>query len=463
MRNISGRYLHRTAGKLPDSEENLQTVKGSKTVRKIHGQRGESMGKETAEDQGRTPGGRKEYEIGRTRSGLRLGFTTGSCAAAAAKAGTQMLLSGDEVRQVRLMTPKGIELYLDVEEIRRGPGSVRCGVRKYSGDDDPDVTDGLLICAEVKKEEPEAPLLALTGSEQEDRIRISGGEGVGRVTRPGLEQPVGEPAVNKIPRQMIREVVREICEKYGYSGGVHVTLTIPGGERVAEKTFNPRLGILGGLSILGTTGIVEPMSEKALTDTICLEMRVLKENGHDCCIVTPGNYGSDFLKEKMGMDLSLAVKCSNYIGEAIDDAAMLDMKGILLVGHVGKLVKLAAGVMNTHSRQADCRMEVLASHAAMAGADRDTVTRIMGCINTTEAIRILKERELLVPVMGTVTERIREALRRRAGENLSVGAVMFSTEDGILGKTEEADVLLEQIRRGRSETRQKACSEKQIQ
>ena len=416
------------------------------------------MGKETAEDEGRTPGGRKEYEIGRTRSGLRLGFTTGSCAAAAAKAGTQMLLSGDEVRQVRLMTPKGIELYLDVEEIRRSSGSVRCGVRKYSGDD-PDVTDGLLICAEVKKEEPEAPLLALTGSEQEDRIRISGGEGVGRVTRPGLEQPVGEAAVNKIPRQMIREAVREICEKYGYSGGVHVTLTIPGGERVAEKTFNPRLGILGGLSILGTTGIVEPMSEKALTDTICLEMRVLKENGHDCCIVTPGNYGSDFLKEKMGMDLSLAVKCSNYIGEAIDDAAMLDMKGILLVGHVGKLVKLAAGVMNTHSRQADCRMEVLAAHAAMAGADRDTVTQIMGCINTTEAIRILKERELLVPVMGTVTERIREALRRRAGENLSVGAVMFSTEDGILGKTEEADVLLEQIRRGRSETRQKACSE----
>ena len=416
------------------------------------------MGKETAEDEGRTPGGRKEYEIGRTRSGLRLGFTTGSCAAAAAKAGTQMLLSGDEVRQVRLMTPKGIELYLDVEEIRRSSGSVRCGVRKYSGDD-PDVTDGLLICAEVKKEEPEAPLLALTGSEQEDRIRISGGEGVGRVTRPGLEQPVGEAAVNKIPRQMIREAVREICDKYGYSGGVHVTLTIPGGERVAEKTFNPRLGILGGLSILGTTGIVEPMSEKALTDTICLEMRVLKENGHDCCIVTPGNYGSDFLKEKMGMDLSLAVKCSNYIGEAIDDAAMLDMKGILLVGHVGKLVKLAAGVMNTHSRQADCRMEVLAAHAAMAGADRDTVTQIMGCINTTEAIRILKERELLVPVMGTVTERIREALRRRAGENLSVGAVMFSTEDGILGKTEEADVLLEQIRRGRSETRQKACSE----
>lgn len=384
-----------------------------------------------------------KYEIGRTRSGLRLGFTTGSCAAAAAKAGTQMLLSGDEVRQVRLMTPKGIELYLDVEDICRSPGSVRCGVRKYSGDD-PDVTDGLLVCAEVKKEETEK-----TSQDDESGIRIIGGEGVGRVTRPGLEQAVGEAAVNKIPRQMIREAVREVCEKYGYKGSVHVTLTIPDGERVAEKTFNPRLGIRGGLSILGTTGIVEPMSEKALTDTIYLEMKVLKENGHSFCIVTPGNYGSDFLKDEMGMDLSLAVKCSNYIGETIDDASLLGMEGLLLVGHVGKLVKLAAGVMNTHSRQADCRMEVLAAHAAMAGADRNTVTQIMGCINTTEAVRILKERELLAPVMSTVTKRIHETLKRRAGENLAVGAIMFSTEEGILGKTEEADALLEQIRRER--------------
>lgn len=380
----------------------------------------------------------ENYEIGRTRSGLRLGFTTGSCAAAAAKAGTQMLLSGDEVRQVRLMTPKGIELYLDVEDICRSPGSVRCGVRKYSGDD-PDVTDGLLVCAEVE--------LAGQFSDEENKIRISGGAGVGRITRPGLEQAVGEAAVNKIPRQMIREAVREVCEKYGYKGSVHVTLTIPDGERIAEKTFNPRLGIRGGLSILGTTGIVEPMSEKALTDTIYLEMKVLKENGHSFCFVIPGNYGSDFLKEEMGMDLSLAVKCSNYIGETVDDARLLGMKGILLVGHVGKLVKLAAGVMNTHSRQADCRMEVLAAHAAMAGADRDTVTQIMGCINTTEAVRILKERELLEQVMDTVMQRINEALRRRAGEELAVGAVMFSTEDGILGKTEEADALLEQIRR----------------
>ena len=301
------------------------------------------------------------------------------------------------------------------------------------------MTDGLLVCAEV---EPGGQF-----SDEDNEVRIAGGPGVGRVTRPGLEQAVGDAAVNKVPRRMIREAVREVCEKYGYKGGVRVTLTIPGGEETAKKTFNPRLGIQGGLSILGTTGIVEPMSEKALTDTIYLEMKVLRDNGYHFGCVTPGNYGSDFLKNEMDMDLSLAVKCSNYIGETVDDASLLGMKGILLIGHVGKLIKLAAGVMNTHSRQADCRMEVLAAHAAMAGADRDTVTRLMGCTNTTEAVLILKERELLVPVMRTVMERIDEALRRRAGENLSVGAVMFSTEEGILGKTKEADALLEKIRR----------------
>lgn len=403
------------------------------------------MGKEAAvTHNGADSAGRKIYEIGRTRSGLRFGYTTGSCAAAAAKAAAQMLFSGEEIRQVRLMTPKGVELYLDVEDISRGPGSVRCGVRKYSGDD-PDVTDGLLVCAEVES--------AGQSAGEENEIRIIGGAGVGRVTRPGLEQAAGEAAVNKVPRRMIREAVREVCEKYGYTGSVHVTLSIPGGEETAKRTFNPRLGIQGGLSILGTTGIVEPMSEKALTDTIYLEMKVLRENGHRYCCVTPGNYGSDFIKNEMGMDLSLAVKCSNYIGETIQDASLLGMKGILLIGHVGKLIKLAAGVMNTHSRQADCRMEVLAAHGAMAGADRGTVTRIMGCINTTEAIGILKEKKLLEPVMETVMERIDGVLRRRSGEGLSIEAVMFSTEEGILGKTKGADALLEQICREDPEAR----------
>lgn len=371
-------------------------------------------------------------EIGRTRSGLRLGWTTGSCAAAAAKAAAQMLFSGEEICQVRLMTPKGIELDLDVEHITRTPDYVQCAVRKYSGDD-PDVTDGLLIYAKVEKQEEASSGLG---------VILDGGAGVGRVTKPGLEQQIGQAAINKVPRRMITEEVERICRACGYCGEMKVTISIPDGEETAKKTFNPRLGIVGGLSVLGTSGIVEPMSEKALTDTIYLEMKMLRESGYSCCYAVPGNYGMDFLTDQLGINPDLAVKCSNYVGDTIDDAKLLGMKGLLLIGHVGKFIKLAAGVMNTHSRTADCRMEVFASHAAMAGADAAVVKEIMACLNTTEVVKILKGRGLLQDIMKTVMERITFYLRQRAGGELETGAVVFSGEEGILGWTENAERLL---------------------
>ena len=371
-------------------------------------------------------------EIGRTRSGLRYGWTTGSCAAAAAKAAALMLFSGEEFRQVRLMTPKGIELYLDVEDVTRLPDRVECAVRKYSGDD-PDVTDGLLIYAKVEKGDEESSGL---------RVILDGGIGVGRVTKPGLEQQIGQAAINKVARRMITEEVERICRACGYCGEMKVTISIPDGEETAKKTFNPRLGIVGGLSVLGTSGIVEPMSEKALTYTIYLEMKMLRESGYSCCYAVPGNYGMDFLTDQLGINPDLAVKCSNYVGDTIDDAKLLGMKGLLLIGHVGKFIKLAAGVMNTHSRTADCRMEVFASHAAMAGADAAVVKEIMACLNTTEAVKILKDRGLLQDIMKTVMERITFYLRQRAGGELETGAVVFSGEEGILGQTENADRLL---------------------
>lgn len=380
-------------------------------------------------------------EIGRTRSGLRYGWTTGSCAAAAAKAAAQMLFSGEEIRQVRLRAPKGIELYLDVEDVTRMPERVQCAVRKYSGDD-PDVTDGLLVYAKVEKDAEEASGL---------RVILDGGTGVGRVTKPGLEQQIGQAAINKVPRRMITEEVERICRAHEYCGAVKVLISIPGGEETAKKTFNPRLGIMGGLSVLGTSGIVEPMSEKALTDTIYLEMKMLRESGYSCCYAVPGNYGMDFLTDQLGINPDLAVKCSNYVGDTIDDAKLLGMKGLLLIGHVGKFIKLAAGVMNTHSRTADCRMEVFASHAAMAGADAAAVKEIMSCLNTAEAVKILKGKGLLQNVMKTVMERITFYLRQRAGDELETGAVVFSDEEGILGQTENADKLLGLIERQRKE------------
>ena len=178
-----------------------------------------------------------------------------------------MLLTGRKKDTIRLQTPKGIELNLDVLETELSPDEVRCAIRKDSGDD-PDVTRGTLIFAAVRKS-------ATPG------VTIDGGEGVGRVTKPGLDQPVGAAAINSVPRQMIEENVREVCALVGYDGGLDVTISAPEGEALAKKTFNPRLGIEGGISILGTTGIVEPMSEQALLDTIRVELRQRRENGAD--------------------------------------------------------------------------------------------------------------------------------------------------------------------------------------
>ena len=365
---------------------------------------------------------------------MRTGYTTGSCAAAAAKAAVCMLLSGEVIQQVRLMTPKGVELGLEVEQIERRQHGVRCAVRKDSGDD-PDVTNGIYVYAEVRKE-------------PEPGIYLDGGEGIGRITKKGLEQPVGAAAINRVPRQMILEAVKEQSIRYGYQGGLSVIISAPEGKKLAAKTFNPRLGIENGISILGTSGIVEPMSEKALTDTIFLEMKMLKENGIDRCCVVPGNYGRDFLAEQLGVDTDQAVKCSNYIGETIDAAVNLEMRSLLLIGHIGKLIKVAAGVMNTHSRQADCRMEVLAAYAAAEGASAECVQAILSCITTTEALELLKEKGILSGVMERVMERIDFHLRHRAGGSLQVEAIVFSTEDGILGKTKRAEALLKEIRAG---------------
>ena len=359
---------------------------------------------------------------------LRMGYTTGSCAAAAAKAAACILLTGKAVPEVKLMTPKGIRLDLEVLEAKWTAEEASCAIRKDAGDD-PDVTDGLKIYAVVRKSE-------------EPGVQIDGGKGVGRVTRPGLEQPVGAAAINKVPRQMIRENVEEICRKLGYEGGLSVTISIPGGEALAMKTFNPRLGIVGGISVLGTSGIVEPMSEEALIQTIRVDIKMQLAGGRRYLVLVPGNYGLDYLNEFHPKLLKNSVKYSNFLGEAIDAAVEYGAKGIFLAGHIGKLVKLAGGIMNTHSRNADSRMEILTAHAAVLGADQGTAAALMNCITTDEALEILEEKGLLEGVMERLLERMEFYVDHRSGHSLENGILVFSQTKGTLGESKDARRVL---------------------
>ena len=362
---------------------------------------------------------------------LRLGYTTGSCAAAAAKAAAIMLLTGMRKERIGLMTPKGIALDLPVREITMGSEAVSCAIEKDGGDD-PDVTKGALVFATVRRTEVPG-------------VSIDGGVGVGRVTKPGLDQSVGCAAINSTPRKMIEENLREVMRVCDYHGGLEVIISIPDGVELAGRTFNPRLGIVGGISVLGTTGIVEPMSEQALVDTIRVELRQKRSTGKDYVLLTPGNYGADYIRSGMGIDPEEAVQVSNFIGDAVDYCRELGFRGALLIGHIGKLVKIAGGMMNTHSKYGDCRLEILAAHAAAAGLAPAKVNEMLQCVSCDDGIRILREQDLTEKTMQKLTERVRFHLQYRAGDALEMGCVMFSKEYGLLGKSENTDILLKKI------------------
>ena len=359
---------------------------------------------------------------------LRCGFTTGTCAALAAAGAAQLLLKGSAPRTVRLVTPKGIPVEVIPEEIRMDGNTAVCSVRKDAGDD-PDVTDGMLVTAAVKR--------------TDSGLTIDGGEGVGRITKPGLDQPVGEAAINSVPRRMITAAVSAVCEEQGYPGGLHIVISIPGGKEKAKRTFNPQLGIEGGLSVLGTSGIVEPMSEQALIDTISLEIRQAACAAGRRLILTPGNYGADYLEQQKGAFSGVPqVKCSNYVGEALDAAVSEGFQEILLVGHIGKLVKLAAGIMNTHSHVADGRREVFCSHAALCGAEQRVCQELMQQVTTDACLEILDRENLRAAVLQSILEAVQEHLDLRTGGQVTVGAVLFSNVYGTLGETAGAKTLI---------------------
>ena len=362
---------------------------------------------------------------------LRRGYTTGSCAAAASKAAAIAALGKGVPEYVDLVTPRGIPIHVRIEDSEVGDGWASCAVRKDGGDDADD-TNGALVYSK----------LVLS---PESGIRIDGGTGVGRVTRRGLDQPPGNAAINRVPRSMIDECVSDVFATEGYTEGADITIYVPEGETIGARTFNPRLGIMGGISILGTSGIVEPMSEKALVSSIKTEMNVFMAEGRKYLLTVPGNYGKDFVKEFPALEGQQPVECSNFIGDFLDMAVEAGAEGVLLVGNLGKLVKLAGGIMNTHSRNADCRMEIMASNALLAGASPEACRKIMDCVSTDDALEILDSEGMIQKTMELLIPKIEFHMNHRVRGSIKVAAITFSSQFGTLGRTPSADELLKHV------------------
>lgn len=408
---------------------------------------------------------------------LRSGFTTGTCGAAAAKAAACWFFK-QEVDRVTLMTPKGIEAAFSAEK-RLEEGQTWFAVQKDAGDD-PDVTDKSWIYASVrpcKKDELARVPETWYQSGEYPFLFLTGGTGIGMVTKPGLACPVGKHAINPVPRSMIFQAVGQVMEEAGEQIPCLISIKIPEGVELAAKTFNPRLGIEGGISILGTSGIVEPMSEQALLDTIRLEIHMKAEAGEKSLILTPGNYGERFLKEELGLSLKMAVTCSNFVADAIESAAREGIGRVLFVGHVGKMIKVAGGVRNTHSKYGDRRMEIIAECMETCGQENRKVRgekentaeesggnpgtlrnrvpeqewaarieKIKLSNTTEEALEHLESWGWRDLVMQQAVNKIWRQMNQWAEGKVQVEVVTFSTVYGILGKSKDSMAMIEEWR-----------------
>ncbi|NLM05326.1 MAG: cobalamin biosynthesis protein CbiD [Tissierellia bacterium] len=344
---------------------------------------------------------------------LRLGYTTGSTATGAAKAAATMLETGREIDLVEIETPAMIDLALEVVDIEFGEGYVSCGIIKDAGDD-PDSTDGIKIFAKVSRRE-------------DSKIVIDGGEGIGRITKKGLFGQVGEAAINPVPRQMIEKELREVS-----SFGYNVLIYVPEGVEVGKKTFNKNIGIEGGISIIGTKGIVYPMSNDALIKTIELELdSIYEEYGSGRILFVLGNHGEALIKEK-GIDLP-TVKISNFIGEAFSYAYYKGFRDFLLVGHIGKLSKLSIGIFNTHNRTADTRLEAFIYYMAMAGISYEKLLEVNQLTTAEQATEYLYDRDLdyiIGDMERGAEERIRTYLK---DDRVKVQVGIYSMNRGLYG------------------------------
>lgn len=393
----------------------------------------------------------------------RRGYTTGSCATGASKAAVYMLITKNRINTINIDTPKGIPLLLKVDNINISDTFVECSIKKDGGDDiDATHTMDIYARAEiVAKNDKNKGYLTLkdidslsTNSECKSElykfIRVYGGTGIGVVTKKGLSVDVGKPAINPTPLKMINHEIRKLIGDnfesiLGNDKVLKITIFAPQGETVAKKTFNPRLGIVGGISIIGTTGIVEPMSDDGWKKSLSIELQMKKEQGLDKIILVPGNHGEQFIREKLNLDIKYVVRVSNFIVYMIKEAQRIGYKKILMAGHIGKFIKVSAGIFNTHSKVADARSEILVANLALMGARYEFLNKINQCVTTEEAVELINNseyREVYNILSNKCRERVKQYLNEDS-DDIDVEVIIFSMDKSLLGKSDNTDDLVE--------------------
>ena len=351
---------------------------------------------------------------------LRYGYTTGSSATAATKAALMYLLddSKHDIPEVTIKLPSGNPLTISVNSLEKKENSILASVIKDGGDD-PDVTHGLEIYSKVSLR-------------NDSKINIFGGIGVGKVTKKGLPVAPGNSAINPVPLKMIRETVEEMLPE---GLGADVEIFVPKGEETAKKTLNAKLGIIGGISILGTTGIVKPMSEESWKASLAIELKMALENaGNGEAIFLFGNRGKQYLSDNFEDNTSQAIVISNFVGYMFDRACEFEAKKIYFIGELGKFVKVAGGIFHTHSRVSDAKMEILTANALLVGESTENMKKIMASNTTEEATKYIEKTEVYNLLAEKAKQKCEEYCRRNGWE-LEVETLIISAEKKVLGNS----------------------------
>lgn len=374
----------------------------------------------------------------------RRGYTSGSCVCGATKAALIMLLEKRNINEVRIGTPKGVDLDLKIDNISRGKDWIQCSVKKDGGDDI-DATHGMDIFARLELVQADQ-VPDFRSDLDSDYLFITSGQGIGRVTKKGLDIRPGRPAINRVPLKMILKEVQETLDEagldiYDYLGGRKILVTIfaPQGQEIAKRTFNSNLGIEGGISIIGTTGIVEPMSDEGWKKALSAELAIKRAEGREAIILVPGNIGRDIMAKSYGADLDGIVKMSNFIGYMLMETKRLGFKRVIVGGHIGKLIKLSGGITNSHSRVADARREIMVANLALLGAPLELLKEIDACLSTDAMVDIIRKAgysQVFKVLADKAASKAKVYMRLGQEDHMDIEVYLFSMDGSLLAKSQ---------------------------